>query len=147
MIQVFQAEWCPYSKMLRQRLTELGVDYVDLDRLWAESDLISLNAPLSPETHHLVNEATIRRMKRGVMLVNTGRGPLIDTAAVVLAGRAFANMLRQRAQRLWLSVPDQDGPEPHMLHHRYILERADRDAESSKRWTALSKTLVVHPTP
>jgi D-lactate dehydrogenase len=66
-------------------LAELGVDYVDLDRLWAESDLISLNAPLSPETHHLVNEATIRRMKRGVMLVNTGRGPLIDTAAVVEA--------------------------------------------------------------
>jgi D-lactate dehydrogenase len=66
-------------------LADLGVEYVDLDRLWAESDLISLNMPLAPETHHLVNADAIGRMKRGVMLVNTGRGPLIDTAAVVEA--------------------------------------------------------------
>jgi D-lactate dehydrogenase len=66
-------------------LAELGVDYVDLDRLWAQSDLISLNMPLIPETHHIVNADTIRRMKRGVMIVNTGRGPLVDTAAVIEA--------------------------------------------------------------
>jgi hypothetical protein len=70
---------------------------------------------------------------------------VIDTAAVVLAGRAFSHMFRQRAQRLWLSVPDQDGPEPHMKHHSYILQRADQDAERSRRWGALSKTLTVRP--
>jgi hypothetical protein len=69
----------------------------------------------------------------------------IDTAAVVLAGRAFSNMFRTRAQRLWLSVPDQDGPEPHMKHHTYILQRADQDAERSRRWGALAKTLTVKP--
>lgn len=70
---------------------------------------------------------------------------VIDTAAVVLAGRAFSHMFRQRAQRLWLSVPDQDGPEPLMKHHDYILQRADQDAERSRRWGALSKTLTNRP--
>ncbi len=70
----------------------------------------------------------------------------IDTAAVVLAGRAFANMFRQRARNLWLRVPDQDGPEPLMLHHRFILQRADEDSEKSRRWAALAKALSV-PTP
>ncbi len=70
---------------------------------------------------------------------------VIDTAAVVLAGRAFSHMFRQRAQRLWLSVPDQDGPEPHMKHHGYILQRAEQDAERSRRWGALAKTLTNRP--
>jgi len=69
----------------------------------------------------------------------------IDTAAVVLAGRAFSNAHRQRAERLWLSVPDQDGPEPLKLHQRYILERADLEADLSKRWAALAKTLASQP--
>jgi D-lactate dehydrogenase len=64
-------------------LIELGVEYVALDELWPQCDIISLNAPLMPETHHLVNTATIARCKRGFMLVNTGRGPLVDTRAVI----------------------------------------------------------------
>ena len=66
-----------------ERLVELGVDYVALDELWPQCDIISLNAPLTPHTRHLVNAATIARCKRGVMLVNTGRGPLVDTVAVI----------------------------------------------------------------
>ena len=53
-------------------LAELGVEYATLEQLWAESDVISLNCPLTAETHHLVNVDTIPRMKPGVMLVNTG---------------------------------------------------------------------------
>jgi hypothetical protein len=68
----------------------------------------------------------------------------IDTAAVVLAGRAFANTFRQRAERLWLSVPDQDGPGPKLKHHQYMLERANQDAERSRRWAALAKTLTTN---
>ncbi|MGI9645841.1 MAG: 2-hydroxyacid dehydrogenase [Ilumatobacteraceae bacterium] len=64
-------------------LTSLGVEYVDLDRMLAESDLITLNCPLTEETYHLVDEVAIAAMKPGVMIVNTGRGPLIDTSAVV----------------------------------------------------------------
>jgi D-lactate dehydrogenase len=68
-----------------QGLVELGVEYVALDDIWPRCDIISLNAPLLPQTHHLVNAATIARCKPGVMLVNTGRGPLIDTSAVIAA--------------------------------------------------------------
>lgn len=64
-------------------LQQLGVEYCDLETLWSASDLISLNCPLTPETRHMVRAETIARMKPGVMLVNTGRGALIDTAAVV----------------------------------------------------------------
>jgi len=64
-------------------LVELGVTYVPLDSLWSQCDIISLNAPLLDSTHHLVNASTIAQCKRGVMIVNTGRGPLVDTAAVV----------------------------------------------------------------
>jgi D-lactate dehydrogenase len=64
-------------------LVELGVRYAGLDEIWATSDLVSLNCPLTVETHHLVDAATVARMKPGVMLVNTGRGALVDTAAVI----------------------------------------------------------------
>jgi len=65
------------------RMAELGIPYVDIDDLWSRSDVISLNCPLTAETHHLVSEDVVRRMKPGAMLVNTGRGALIDTPAVI----------------------------------------------------------------
>jgi D-lactate dehydrogenase len=64
-------------------LVALGVEYVGLDELWPQCDIVTLNAPLTPATYHLVDAETIARCKRGFMLVNTGRGPLVDTAAVV----------------------------------------------------------------
>lgn len=66
-----------------EHLLELGVEYVSIEQLFAESDLVTLNCPLTPETHHLVDAAAIDSMRPGVMLVNTGRGGLIDTRAVV----------------------------------------------------------------
>ena len=53
--------------------------------LFAEADIIALHAPLTPETHHLIDREALARMKRGVMLVNTSRGGLIDTEAVIEA--------------------------------------------------------------
>ncbi|MBM3778981.1 MAG: 2-hydroxyacid dehydrogenase [Acidimicrobiia bacterium] len=61
----------------------LGVEYVPLDRLWAESDIVTLHAPLTPETRHLVDSRTIALMKRGVMIVNTSRGALVDAPALI----------------------------------------------------------------
>jgi len=66
-----------------EHLVELGAEYVDHDRLFTDSDVISLNCPLDDDTFHLIDAAAIARMRRGVMLVNTGRGALIDTTAVV----------------------------------------------------------------
>lgn len=64
-------------------LRRLGVEYVGLDELLRGSDLVSLHCPLTEETHHLVDRRSIAEMKPGVMLINTSRGGLIDTAAVI----------------------------------------------------------------
>jgi D-lactate dehydrogenase len=64
---------------------ETGIEYVDIDTLYHESDIVSLNCPLTAETFHLVNRDTIPKMKDGVMIINTGRGQLIDTKALIEA--------------------------------------------------------------
>ncbi len=63
------------------KATELH--YVELDELFARSDVISLHAPLIPQTHHIINKAVIQKMKSGVVLINTSRGALIDTTALI----------------------------------------------------------------
>jgi len=62
---------------------DLGMAYVSLTELVANSDIVSLHAPLLPNTTHLIDEQTIALMKNGVMLINTSRGSLIDTQAVI----------------------------------------------------------------
>jgi D-lactate dehydrogenase len=61
----------------------LGARYVEWPELLAESDIVSLHCPLTPATRHLVDAAALARMKRGAMLVNTSRGAVIDTTAVI----------------------------------------------------------------
>lgn len=62
---------------------EAGAEYVELDELFRESQIIALHLPLTPDTHHLINGAAIHRMQPGVMLINTSRGGLVDTVAVI----------------------------------------------------------------
>jgi len=64
-------------------LQDVGVEYVTLNDLLMHSDIISLHCPLTPDTHHLINDVSINRMKTGVMLINTSRGKLIDTDAAI----------------------------------------------------------------
>lgn len=59
------------------------IEYVDFDHLLAEADLISLHCPLTEENYHMINKETIRKMKDGVMLVNTSRGALIKTEDLI----------------------------------------------------------------
>ncbi len=60
-----------------------GMQYVPIDELIRRSDVITLHCPLTPETHYLINQETISSMKRGVMLINTSRGAVVDTRAVI----------------------------------------------------------------
>ena len=62
---------------------ELGVQYVDMPTLLGRSDIITLQCPLTPETHHLIDADAVAAMKRGAMLVNTSRGAVIDTRAAI----------------------------------------------------------------
>ncbi|MFE6662250.1 2-hydroxyacid dehydrogenase [Streptomyces sp. NPDC057697] len=68
--------------------TALGMTYVDKERLLAESDLISLHVPLLPETHHIIDADALTRMKDDAILINSSRGGLIDTTALVTELRA-----------------------------------------------------------
>jgi D-lactate dehydrogenase len=62
-----------------------GVRYVELPELLAASDIISLHCPLTPATHHLIDAAALARLRPGAMLINTSRGAVIDTPAVIAA--------------------------------------------------------------
>ena len=62
---------------------QMGMKYVELDELFARSDVISLHCPLTDETRHMINAAAIEKMKKGVVIVNTSRGGLIDAEALL----------------------------------------------------------------
>jgi D-lactate dehydrogenase len=64
------------------------MEYTPLGRLLAESDLISLHVPLLPDTHHLIDETALGRMKPSAILINSSRGGLVDSRALVEALRA-----------------------------------------------------------
>jgi D-lactate dehydrogenase len=63
----------------------MGVEYVELPDLLAQSDIISLHCPLLPATQHLINRGSLKLVKPGTMLINTSRGGLVDTQAVIEA--------------------------------------------------------------
>ncbi len=68
-----------------KELSKQGVQYVPIQELFEKSDIISLHCPLTEQTRHLINEQTLKQTKPGLMLINTGRGVLIDTKAVTKA--------------------------------------------------------------
>lgn len=65
------------------KLLDHGFEYVSLDDLFAQADVISLHSPLTPDTHHIIDAAAIDKMREGVMIINTSRGALVDTVAVI----------------------------------------------------------------
>ncbi len=64
---------------------DIGVNYVELPVLLQQSDIVSLHCPLLPSTHHIINATSLQQFKPGAMLINTSRGGLIDTVAVIQA--------------------------------------------------------------
>lgn len=82
---------------------KLGVEYVALSDLYAASRIITLHCPLTPETHHLIDGNALKQMQNGVMLINTGRGALIDTQAVI------AGLKSGKIGALGLDVYEEEG--------------------------------------
>ena len=78
----FGCKLMAYDVTENPEIEAFGVRYVSKHELFAESDIITLHCPLVPATHHLIDSESLARMKRGVMLINTSRGALIDTRAV-----------------------------------------------------------------
>ncbi len=63
--------------------TNTDIEYVSLDEIWKRSDIISLHCPLTEENRHMINANTIEKMKKGIVIINTSRGALIDSEALV----------------------------------------------------------------
>lgn len=74
-----------YDVDVNTECVDLGVEYVDLETLYRNADIISLHCPLTPQTRHLIDAHSLSKMKPGAMLINTGRGALIDTPAAIAA--------------------------------------------------------------
>jgi len=74
-----------YDVNQNPQLIQKGLKYLSLNEVLQQSDIISLHCPLMPQTHHLINQKTLALMKKGAMLINTSRGGLIDTPAVIEA--------------------------------------------------------------
>ena len=91
-----------HDRFENEECKSLGVEYMPLDRLLAESDIVTLHCPLTPETRHLIDAEALRRVKPGVMLINTSRGAVIDTLAVVEA------LKQGRIGHLGLDVYEED---------------------------------------
>jgi glyoxylate reductase len=75
--------WAPRRKLEAEQ--ELGMEYVPLERLFAESDFVSLHPALTPETRHMISNKEFAQMKPTAFIINTARGPVIDEKAMVRA--------------------------------------------------------------
>jgi D-lactate dehydrogenase len=73
---------------VHQMADALGFNYVSLEELLGDSDIVTLHAPHSKETHHMIDEKAIQKMKKGAILINTARGALVDTDALVAGLRS-----------------------------------------------------------
>ena len=76
------------SESSREAATKLGVTCCDIEQVWADADVISINCPLNDATYHLLDDRATGLMRDGVYVVNTGRGPVIDTDALVAGLRS-----------------------------------------------------------
>lgn len=72
-----------YDLYENEEVKESGVSYVTLEEMWQQADVITLHAPLTDENHHMINGEAISKMKDGVMIINTARGALIDSQALI----------------------------------------------------------------
>ena len=101
----FGCELLGYDVYHNPTCIELGLRYTDLPTLLAQSDIISIHCPLTPETKHLVNEQTIQLMKPGTMLINTARGAIVDASAVIEALKK-----KDRLSYFGMDVYEEEGP-------------------------------------
>lgn len=85
-VKGFELRVIAYDPFLEKNVArDLGVELVELDELFRQSDYLSIHAPLTETSHHIVNEQRLRSMKPTAIIVNTSRGPLIDEEALIRA--------------------------------------------------------------
>lgn len=82
-LKSFGCKVLTYDPQPSEEAKALGCESVELNTLLSDSEIITLHCPLTPDTHHVINQQSLQKMKQGVMLLNTSRGGLVDTHAVI----------------------------------------------------------------
>jgi D-lactate dehydrogenase len=100
----FRCEVVAADPVVDRGLVDLGVRYLPRDEVIANADVLTLNCPLTDDTRHLIDGAAVATMKPGVMLVNTGRGGLVDTVALI------EGLKSERIGSVALDVYEEEGP-------------------------------------
>ena len=106
--EIFKAFRCRligYNRSRREQAIDLGIELKSLDEVCAEADIISVHTPLTPETRGLIGREQIALMKEGAILINTARGPVVDT-------EALAEALRAGKIKAGIDVYEKDPPLP-----------------------------------
>lgn len=85
MIVGFDAQVKAYDPYQSPEILKMGIPYTSIDEIIRTSDIISIHMPATPDTYHLLNEARINQLKPGAIIINTSRGDIVDTAAVIAA--------------------------------------------------------------
>ena len=126
----------------RAAASELGVSAVDLDELLDVSDVISINCPLNEATHHLLDHAAVDRMKQGVFIVNTGRGPVLETSALV-AGLESGRVGGAAVDVLEVEPPEHDSPLKRFDNVVFGSHNASNTLEASARTSDIAIAHLV----
>lgn len=103
--KVFGCKLIGYSRSERARAKEIGIEYCSLQDVMANADIISVHTPLTPDTKGLIGKEQIDAMKPGAILINTSRGPVVDTDAVAAA-------IKENRIRYGTDVYEKDPPLP-----------------------------------
>ena len=133
-IKGFGTRVIAFDKYESDQLKAEGVEYMNLDQLFSESDIISLHCPLTPETHHIINDNSVENMKDGVMIINTSRGALIDTKSVI------RGLKRQKIAYLGIDVYEQE----ESLFFQDLSETVIQDDEISRLMSFPNVLITAH---
>lgn len=131
----------------------LGVRYTDLTTLLQSADVVSLHTPLTPETHHLIHAGTLGLMKPGALLINTSRGALIDTAALIDAlkqrrlGAVALDVYEEESHLFFQNLSDQiitDDVFARLLSFPNVLVTGHQAFFTQEALTAIAETTITN---
>ena len=142
-----------YDQVENVDLAARDVRYVDLETLLEQSDIVTLHCPLTPESHHLIDDAAIARMKRGVMLINTSRGAVVNTKALIrglkdgVIGSLGLDVYEEEADLFFEDLSEQIIPDDvfaRLLTFPNVLVTSHQAFFTSEALTAIAETTIAN---
>lgn len=123
-----------YDKYPSEQMKAMGVEYMDFEQVLQQSHILSLHCPLTPDTHHIINAESIALMKPNAVLINTSRGKLVHTAAVIDA------LLSEHLGGVAIDVYEQE----ENLFFRDLSEQIIRDDQISRLMSFPNVLITAH---